>query len=110
MRLQHVGCRMRQVLLGLVWMMMASAACAETYSFTAVTTDGSHYQTLVNCTGPKTTNERVPKGCILSEPATAYPNSLCRWVPDCVSPPRHLGRVRAGCPATGRHSRLGEAR
>ena len=64
---------MRQVLFGLVGVIATSAACAETYSFTAVTGDSSS-QTLIICTGLKTNSGRVPEGCVLSEPATAYPN------------------------------------
>ena len=64
---------MRQVLLGLLGAMAVSAALGETYSFSAVTTDAHIYQTLVSCAGPKI-GERIPSGCILSEPAIAYPN------------------------------------
>ena len=66
---------MRQVLLGLLGVLAAGAAHAETYSFTSVMNGTFNEQTLINCTGPKTNGaERVPKGCVLSEPALAYPN------------------------------------
>ena len=66
---------MRQVLLGLFGVLAAGAAHAETYSFTSVINGTFNEQTLINCTGPKTNGaERVPKGCVLSEPALAYPN------------------------------------
>ncbi|GEO19286.1 hypothetical protein [Microvirga aerophila] len=66
---------MRQVLFGLVGALAAGAAGAETYSFTAVTADMYREQTVIHCTRPKTNGlERVPKGCILSDAATAYPN------------------------------------
>ena len=66
---------MRQVLLGLFGVLAAGAAHAETYSFTSVINGTFNEQTLINCTRPKTNGaERVPKGCVLSEPALAYPN------------------------------------
>jgi hypothetical protein len=66
---------MRQVLLGLFGVLAAGAAHAETYSFTSVINGTFNEQTLINCTGAKTNGaERVPKGCVLSEPALAYPN------------------------------------
>ena len=65
---------MRQVFLGLLGV-LAATAHAETYNFTAVVGGKYQLQTIINCTGPKTNgNERVPKGCILSEPSIAHPN------------------------------------
>lgn len=47
----------------------------QTYSFSSVINGMWIEQTLIKCTTPQTnTNERVPKGCVLSEPAMAYPN------------------------------------
>ena len=66
---------MRQVVFGLIGMLATGTACAETYSFTAAT-EANRYQTLIICTGPKSNSGRVPEGCILSEPATAYPNHV----------------------------------
>jgi hypothetical protein len=66
---------MRQVLLGLLGVMAVGAAHAETYSFSSVINGTWSEQTVINCTGPKTNGaERVPKGCVLSEPALAYPD------------------------------------
>jgi hypothetical protein len=66
---------MQQVLLGLLGVMAAGAAHAETYSFSSVIDGSWAEQTLINCTGPKTNDgERVPQGCTLRERAVAYPN------------------------------------
>ena len=67
---------MRRVLLGLVGMMAAGAGhAAETYSFTTVVNNMWWYQTLVHCVNAsKPAGERLPKGCVLSEQAVAYPN------------------------------------
>ncbi len=64
---------MRQVLLGLIGVMAAGAACAESYSFSAVIQGVYQEQTSIQCDGPKLSG-RVPTGCILSERAIAYPN------------------------------------
>ena len=64
---------MRQVLLGLVGMVAAGAARAESYSFVAVIQGAYREQTSIQCDGPKVPG-RVPTGCILSERAIAYPN------------------------------------
>ena len=64
---------MRQALLGLVGVLAAGAACAESYSFMAEIQDACHEQTTIKCNGPKL-SERVPKGCMLSERSIAYPN------------------------------------
>ena len=67
---------MRRVLLGLIGAMAAGASHAEeTYSFTSVVNRIWNYQTLIHCTEPAK-GGRVPQGCILSEPATAYPNLM----------------------------------
>ena len=63
---------MRQVLLGLIGMMAAGAACAESYSFAAVIQGAYQEQTFIECDGPRVPG-RVPTGCILSERAIAYP-------------------------------------
>lgn len=67
---------MRQVLLGLLGVLAAGAACAQSYSFTTMKGDSWAEQTIINCTGPSKTNggERVPQGCTLRERAIAYPN------------------------------------
>jgi hypothetical protein len=65
---------MRQVLLGLVGVMAAGAACAEGYSFPAVIQNAYQEQTSIECEGSKLSG-RVPTGCILSERAIAYPNA-----------------------------------
>lgn len=65
---------MRKVLLGLLGVTVAGAVQAETYSFTSVINGMWFEQTLIKCTAPKTNDDRVPKGCVLSEPALAYPN------------------------------------
>jgi hypothetical protein len=66
---------MRQVLLVLFGVIAAAAAHAETYSFSSVINGTWSEQTVIKCTGPKTNvAERVPKGCVLSEPALAHPN------------------------------------
>lgn len=71
---------MRQVLLGLLGVMAAGAAHAETYSFSSVIDGSWAEQTLINCTGPKTNGiERVPQGCTLRERAIAYPNHEGRY-------------------------------
>ncbi len=64
---------MRQVFLGLLGAMAASAACAESYSFSAVIQGAYQERTSIQCEGPKLSG-RVPTGCILSERAIAYPN------------------------------------
>ena len=64
---------MRQVLLGMVGVMVAGAACAEGYSFVAVIQGAYQEQTSLECDGPRVPG-RVPTGCILSERAIAYPN------------------------------------
>jgi hypothetical protein len=66
---------MRQVLLGLLGVLAAGAACAETYSFAAVIQRAFQEQTTIQCDGAKL-NGRVPTGCILSERAIAYPNLM----------------------------------
>ena len=63
---------MRQLLLALIGIAAARAAQAETYSFTTVVNNMWWYQTLIHCVGPAP--GRVPQGCILREPAIAYPN------------------------------------
>ena len=65
---------MRQVLLGLVGVMAAGAACAESYSFAAVIQGAYQEQTSIECDGPRVPG-RVPTGCILSERAIAFPNN-----------------------------------
>ena len=71
---------MRQVLLGLLGVMAAGAAHAETYSFSSVIDGSWAEQTLINCTGPKTNGvERVPQGCTLRERAIADPNHEHRY-------------------------------
>ena len=65
---------MRQVLLGLVGVMAAGAACAEGYSFAAVIQGAYQEQTSIECDGPRIPG-RVPPGCILSERAIAFPNN-----------------------------------
>jgi hypothetical protein len=68
---------MRQVLLGLLGVLAAGAACAETYSFPAMIQKAYQEQTSIECDGPRVPG-RVPTGCILSERAIAYPNSNSR--------------------------------
>jgi hypothetical protein len=65
---------MRQVLLGLIGMMAAGAACAESYNFAAVIQGAYQEQTSIECDGPRVPG-RVPTGCILSERAIAFPNN-----------------------------------
>ena len=67
---------MRRVLFGLVGVMAAGAGhAAETYSFTTVVNKMWWLQTLIHCVNPaKPATGRVPQGCILSEPAVAWPN------------------------------------
>jgi hypothetical protein len=65
---------MRQVLLGLIGVMMAGAGHAETYSFTALLQSRWSFQTRVHCDEPAKGKERVPSGCTLSKRAVAYPN------------------------------------
>ncbi len=71
---------MRQVLLGVLGVLAAGAAHAETYSFSSVMAEAWVEQTLINCTGSKTNGgERVPQGCTLRERAIAYPNHGGRY-------------------------------
>ncbi len=71
---------MRQVLLGVLGVLAAGAAHAETYSFSSVMAEAWVEQTLINCTGSKTNSgERVPQGCTLRERAIAYPNHEGRY-------------------------------
>ncbi len=66
---------MCQTLLGVLGVMAAGAAHAETYGFSSVMDGSWAEQTIINCTGPKTNgSERVPQGCTLHERAIAYPN------------------------------------
>jgi hypothetical protein len=68
---------MRRVLVGLVAVMVAGASHAEeTHSFTTVVNRMWWYQTLIHCVEPAKGGGRVPQSCILSEPATAYPNRM----------------------------------
>ena len=70
---------MRQVILGLVGGISATGAVlAEGYSFTftAVVHKMWSFQTTVFCVEPIKKEGRVPRGCILSERAIAYPNHL----------------------------------
>ena len=64
---------MRQVFLGLLGVVAASVAYAESYSFSAVIQGAYQERTSIQCDGPKLAG-RVPTGCILSERAIAYPN------------------------------------
>ena len=65
---------MRQVLFGLAGVLVAGAACAEEYSFSALIQDAYPDQTIIQCDGPRISG-RVPiKGCTLRERAVAYPN------------------------------------
>ena len=87
---------MRRVLLGLVGVMAAGAGHAEeTYSFTTVVDKSWWLQTLIHCVNPaKPATGRVPQGCILSEPAVAWPNHR-------TSRPRTYSvNCRAGHPIT----------
>lgn len=64
---------MRRVLWGLVAVLAAGSSHAdEMHSFTTVVNNMWWYQTLIYCVEP--VSGRVPKGCILSQPAEAYPN------------------------------------
>jgi len=65
---------MRQALFGLIGVMAAGAANAETYSFMALLQSNWSFQTRVRCDGQAQVKERVPSGCTLSKPAIAYPN------------------------------------
>jgi hypothetical protein len=68
---------MRQVLVALLGMATAGVAQADTYTFTAVVYNNWRYQTLVHCANPitETIAGRIPKGCILKEPTSAWPNN-----------------------------------
>jgi hypothetical protein len=58
---------------GFIGVIVASAACAESYSFSAVIQGAYQERTSIRCDGPKLRG-RVPTGCMLSERAIAYPN------------------------------------
>ena len=64
---------MRQVLLGLLGVLAAGAACAEEYSFSAIKQGAWIEQTIIHCEGPRISG-RMPQRCTLLERGIAFPN------------------------------------
>src|SRR4051794_37847562 len=89
---------MRQVWLGLVGVMAAGAAWAESYSFPAVIQRAFQEQTTIQCEGAKLSG-RVPTGCILSERAIAYPNIDNRTAYPNLTNPKGLHSTGVACAA-----------
>jgi hypothetical protein len=65
---------MRQVLLGLLGVLAAGAACAEEYSFSAIIQGVYPDKTIIQCDGPRVSGRVPTSGCTLLERAVAYPN------------------------------------
>jgi hypothetical protein len=64
---------MQQVLLGLLGVLAAGAACAEDYHFSAIVQGAHTEQTTIICEGPRISG-RVPQRCTLLERSIAFPN------------------------------------